>query len=344
MFSSLSLESFFGSPVDLKNEPPFINAFNSNDTKSLSKEWQSCLQLKEKETTNFSFSTVVADNNSLLFDFSVLCVGPSSFSDSPGLLIHVKKTATSPFSSIQNKSAFNYKKDYAEFIEHAGHDLDAPLRKLSVLVDRLVNKIDPVDEIAGYISRIQACIADMRSMIDSLSLLAGFTSLAPKNDNCNIDDLVRETIEELLPQTENRKTVRITSSLPVLQGNRDQYKQLFKNLLKNAILFSKSEKVCAIELYSEQLGAEEKKLFSLADNNIYFKIVITDNGIGFRQEYSEKIFQPFVRLHGKSEYPGHGVGLAICKKIVENHGGIIYAEGIANEGSRFILILPQTTI
>lgn len=344
LFSSLPVESFFETPVDLKKELPFTNAFKGNDTENLTKEWHYCLQLKEKETRNFSFSTVAANNNYLLFDFSVLCAGSSSFSDSPGLIVHVKKTLTNPPSSLQTKSASNYQKDYAEFIELAGHDLDAPLRKLSVLIDRLVNKIDPVDDIAGYITRIQTCIADMRSMIDSLSLLSEFTALVPKNDTCIIEDMVHGVIEELLPQVEDRKRVRITSSLPVLQGSQLQYRQLFRNLLRNAILFSKSETVSVIELHAALLPAEEKRNFNLANNSIYFKIVIADNGIGFRQEYSEKIFQPFVRLHGKSEYPGHGMGLAICKKIVENHRGIIYAEGNASEGAIFILILPQTII
>jgi signal transduction histidine kinase len=345
LFSSLPLESFFGSSIDLKKEPFFLHAFKDNDTENITKEWQSCLQLKEKETINFSFNTVTANNNSLLFDFSVLSIGPSSFSDSPGLLVHIEKTLTSQPLYLQNKSASNYQKDYAEFIELAAHDLDAPLRKLSVLIERLVNKINPgSDDIAGYITRIQTCLSDMRSMIDSLSLLSGFSGLGQKTDTCHIDAIVRETIEELLPQTQDRKIVKITSSLPELQGNRTQYKELFRSLIRNAILFSKSETIAAIEIHSTLLLPEERTYFDLSDGSSYYKIVIADNGIGFRQEYSEKIFQPFVRLHGKSEYPGHGMGLAICKKIVENHQGIIYAEGNASEGARFILILPQTII
>lgn len=345
LFSSLPLDSFFGSSIDLQKEPPFLHAFKGNDTENITKEWQSCLQLKEKETRNFSFNTVTANNNSLLFDFSVLSIGPSSFSDSTGLLVHIKKTLPGQPLYLQNKSASNYQKDYAEFIELAAHDLDAPLRKLSVLIERLVNKINPgSDDVAGYITRIQTCLSDMRSMIDSLSLLSGFSGLVQKNETCDTDAIVRETIEELLPETQDRKNVTITSSLPGLQGNRIQYRELFRNLIRNAILFSKSETIPVIELHSTLLSPEEREYFNLPAGSAYYKIVIADNGIGFRQEYSEKIFQPFIRLHGKSEYPGHGMGLAICKKIVENHRGIIYAEGNASEGARFILILPQTII
>jgi signal transduction histidine kinase len=87
---------------------------------------------------------------------------------------------------------------------------------------------------------------------------------------------------------------------------------------------------------------DEKIFFNLPPNKKYYKIEIGDNGIGFNQVNAEKIFEPFVRLHSKSEYEGSGLGLSICKKIADNHDGIIYAEGDENKGSRFTLILPET--
>ena len=93
---------------------------------------------------------------------------------------------------------------------------------------------------------------------------------------------------------------------------------------------------------TEVLGEDEKIFFNLPTNNKYYKIEVSDNGIGFNQVNAEKIFEPFVRLHSKSEYDGSGLGLSICKKIAANHHGIIYAEGDEKEGSRFTLILPET--
>jgi light-regulated signal transduction histidine kinase (bacteriophytochrome) len=333
LFSSLPFESFFGSPASATTGPPFVNAFNAED---VIQQWQYCLQLKEKETHHFSFNNS-GTNKNLVFDFSVLCAVLSSLHDSPGLLVHVKK-ATDPSSS--NKSAPNYQKDYAEFIELAGHDLDAPLRKLSVLVERLVAKIDPTGDTVGYISRIQASLSDMRSMIDGLSTWASFTSSAIKNDTCDIADILRELTDHLPDQ--QKTMIRIAPGLPVLEGNSEQYKLLFKNLLDNAMLFSNKGSSSLIEINAAPLQPEEKKHFDLSPGINYSKIIVTDNGIGFRNEYAEKIFRPFVRLHGKSEYPGHGMGLALCKRIVEIHHGIIYAEGNTGEGARFILILPQT--
>jgi signal transduction histidine kinase len=97
-----------------------------------------------------------------------------------------------------------------------------------------------------------------------------------------------------------------------------------------------------IKISSTQLSPDEKQSRGLQYNKDWYRIDVMDNGIGFRQEYAEKIFKPFIRLHGKSEYPGSGMGLAICKKIIENHGGVIYAEGNETTGATFTLILPQS--
>jgi signal transduction histidine kinase len=117
---------------------------------------------------------------------------------------------------------------------------------------------------------------------------------------------------------------------------------LFRNLLENAIRFSKKDNPPDIQVSAQAVTGKEKNSYGLQKDTNYFKITCSDNGIGFRQEYAEKIFRPFVRLHGKSEFPGNGIGLALVRSIVDNHRGIIYAESAENEGARFILLLPQT--
>ena len=130
--------------------------------------------------------------------------------------------------------------------------------------------------------------------------------------------------------------------LPVLKGSYVQFQQLFKNLLENAIKFSKKDIPPQIRITSELTAKDENFFFNLPSNKKYYKIEFGDNGIGFNQVNAEKIFEPFVRLHSKSEYEGSGLGLSICKKIVDNHDGIIYAEGEENKGARFTLIFPET--
>jgi light-regulated signal transduction histidine kinase (bacteriophytochrome) len=340
LFSSLPLDLFFESPIDLNNEPIFIESFSGNDTERLVNEWNACLHLKEKESRDFSFIADNANENSFVYNFNVLGISLPSLTHASLLLFCVKKIPVNNIGPLKDKSASNYQKDYAEFIELAAHDLDAPLRKLSVLIDRMVMRIDPVTDIGDYNTRIQACLSDMRSMIDSLSVLAGFSSMVTKNDTCEIEKIITKTTNDLQKQEQNKITIT-SSSLPVLQGDSEQYELLFKNLLANAIRFRKKDILPMIEIRSESLSTEEIKRFNLGEHKVYFRITIKDNGIGFRQDYSDIIFNPFVRLNGKSEYPGNGIGLSICKKIVENHHGIIYAEGDENSGARFVLILPQ---
>lgn len=340
LFSSLPLELFFESPIDLNDEPIFIKSFTGNDTEGLVKEWQACLHLKEKESRKFSFIANKANEDLFVYDFNVLGISLPTLTDATLLLFCGKKIPANNTRSLKDKSASNYQKDYAEFIELAAHDLDAPLRKLSVLIDRMVMKLDTVSDIQDYITRIQACLSDMRTMIDSLLMLSGFSAMATKDDYCDIEKIVMNAANDLQKQ-EQKKITLISSSLPVIQGDSEQYEQLFKNILANAIRFSKKDILPVIEIKSEPLRTDEVKKNNLREHKVYFRITIQDNGIGFRQEYSEMIFNPFVRLNGKSEYPGNGIGLAICKKIVENHHGIIYAEGDENTGARFVLILPQ---
>ena len=131
------------------------------------------------------------------------------------------------------------------------------------------------------------------------------------------------------------------NALPVVEAVPSQMKQLFTNIINNAIKFHKEGIVPEIIIESELFSEKEKFSFELNKNIDYYKIQITDNGIGFESEYATRIFQVFQRLHGKSEYPGSGIGLAICKKILEYHQGIIYAENVAGIGARFTFIIPK---
>jgi light-regulated signal transduction histidine kinase (bacteriophytochrome) len=243
-----------------------------------------------------------------------------------------------------HKAMNTYKKEYSEFIETASHDLDTPLRKLSYLVEKVTSKYkkDPEEDVQSYVKRIETCLADMRSLVDSLARLSSIISDPREYVSCNLETIVREVTQESEYLIKEKNADITFSSLPVIEADRLQCKQLFKNLFENAIRFSKKEVPPTIRVSSEPLPDEERRFLGLQEDKKYFKINITDNGIGFKQENAEKIFRAFVRLNGKYEFPGNGLGLAICKKIIENHQGVIYAEGRENEGARFILILPES--
>jgi signal transduction histidine kinase len=231
-------------------------------------------------------------------------------------------------------------REFEELIHLAAHDLDAPLRKLGVLIERLTGKIDPSSEGAAFVPRIEANIKDMRAMIDGLTRLASVDLPGP----CSEIDLA-ELLNGLIAEIRNRHTEKNISlkvnSLVVLEGDKLSFRMLFSNLLENAVVYSKNGQ-SFIQVTVDDASEDEMKLHSLQNGIKFYKITVLDDGIGFDQRDAEKIFRPFVRLHGKSAYPGSGLGLAICKKIVENHQGKIYAMANENEGARFILFLPQS--
>ena len=236
-----------------------------------------------------------------------------------------------------------YENEYMDFVDLAAHELDAPLRKLTILTERLTTKFDAVTqdkEIQPYLERMQHCISDMRCLIDELSVLGRVASDSRQYSSCNIETIIQKTLHSLITSHLKKPIVTIVT-LPVIEGNAEQFARLFQNLLGNAIKFSKTDEPAEINIQSAELSEDDKDHFKLQQDKKYYKIEIADKGIGFKNEDAKKIFRPFVRLHGKSKFPGSGIGLAICKKIMENHGGIIYAEGSESEGSRFILILPE---
>jgi signal transduction histidine kinase len=129
--------------------------------------------------------------------------------------------------------------------------------------------------------------------------------------------------------------------LPVIEAVPPELKQLFNNLIGNALKFRRKDAQPVIDISFTTLSHKEKSDLLLPFNRVFYEIKIQDNGIGFESVYAEKIFEIFQRLHGKTEYAGSGIGLAICKKIVDNHDGIIYAKSQPGQGSVFSVILPE---
>lgn len=234
-------------------------------------------------------------------------------------------------------------KQYLDFVEAAAHDLHAPLRKLSILVDRVFEKhaSEFSDDATNYVERIHGCVGEMTSLINGLTELTKACQEAITFTRCDLNLIVQKELEKISDDIEKKRVKVRVGKLPVIYGNSFQFGQLFKNLLENAIKFGRNDILVEIDIGSSPATREEKIKFDLPTDKNYHKIEICDNGIGFNQVHAEKIFEPFVRLHAKSTYPGNGLGLSICKKIVSNHHGAIYAEGREKEGSRFAVILPE---
>lgn len=235
-------------------------------------------------------------------------------------------------------------KELEEFAYVASHDLQEPLRKISTFSERLKLKFENElgEDGKSYIARMLNAAANMRMLIENLLNFSRLTVKKVEYAKTGMNALLDEVLAEIELQIDESHAVVRHAKLPELEVIPSQIKQLFSNIILNAIKFKKQDVNPVIDIKSVPLTASEKEQYYLQADVPYYAINISDNGIGFEQEYAEKIFQIFQRLHGKSEYPGAGIGLAICKKIVDNHHGKLFAYGKPGEGATFTAILPAT--
>jgi PAS domain S-box-containing protein len=233
-----------------------------------------------------------------------------------------------------------------EFAYVASHDLQEPLRKIIIYSERLNLQLENNigSEVLTYLKRMIHSAENMRILIDNLLDFSRLNKDSSHFERTDLNQILKETESDLELDIEDSNTRIDSGKLPTIDAVPIQMKQLFYNLLLNAIKFRKVEGINIVQLTSRQVPAEEINSMHLNLAFNYYEISIHDSGIGFEQQYAEKIFQIFTRLNGKSEYPGTGIGLAICKKIIDTHGGRISATGSLGKGAVFTFILPESHI
>ena len=326
-----------------------LNFYLSHVLEEYNLPFQEILQRALNDKSDFSYEYIIKTRSGALKNISTR---GKLVKDEQGevlkmLCINRDITAMRVFEKEQERSIRELNRsnrDLEEFAYIASHDLQEPLRKISMFTERLKAKYDKTldGEAELFIDRILISAANMRILIENLLDFSRANRRSDTLEEVNIRTILDAVISELeLKIEETKAAITFSGTFPTLEAVSSEMKQLFSNILSNAIKFRKTSAAVDINVRSRKINKTEIHNLGLSTDHAFYKIEVQDNGIGFEPEYSEKIFQIFQRLNGKSEYPGSGIGLAICKKIVEKHNGLIFANSQPDRGATFTVILPE---
>lgn len=235
----------------------------------------------------------------------------------------------------------NRNKELEQFVYIASHDLQEPMRKIQTFIQLFEKSTDDPDMAKKYLDKISSSAQRMGTMIKAILNYSRLTSYDEKYIDTDLNEVLEQVKIDFELVLKEKAAEIISDKLPVIQCISIQMNQLFSNLISNSLKFSASPP--AIRISSRIISPGEASAFHIPDQKMPFlELKFEDNGIGFDQQYEDQIFTMFKRLHSGQDYPGTGIGLALCNKIMENHRGFIKAFAESGKGATFYVYLPLT--
>ncbi|WP_431137096.1 CHASE3 domain-containing protein [Psychroserpens mesophilus] len=320
----------------------FFSYVHEDDKERLSKHVEKMME--EEELPYVSFR-VVHKNGDIkhLKSYGKLLISEDGYKQILGTTTDITDEVHN-YETIQkrNQELERNNKELSTFNYVASHDLQEPLRKIQTFISRLEMKDNDNLSESGksYIEKIKSSSSRMRLLIDDLLQYSRTSNSEQQFVETNMNMLLEHAKHELSDLIIEHNVSIKSDDLPPMEVIPFQIQQLFINLLNNSIKYRRNETRPKIRINYKEVKSNQIEYLKFSLYKYHHMISFEDNGIGFDQAYADKIFVLFKRLHGKSEYSGTGIGLSICKKIVENHNGVIIAKGVPNKGATFEIYLP----
>ncbi|AEV99513.1 PAS domain-containing sensor histidine kinase [Niastella koreensis] len=241
---------------------------------------------------------------------------------------------------IMNKALEESNHDLQQFASIASHDLQEPLRKVQMFSNMLLEKNEELHgDSKRFLDKILDATRRMKILIVDVLNYSRLSARDPMRETVDLNKVVNELLEDLELIILEKKAVVRVGELPSIAGNKGQIRQVFQNLLSNALKFTRADHRPVIDITAQTVA--EKYAQHSTENSRFTLIRVKDNGIGFEEKYLENIFALFERLHTKDKFEGTGIGLAIARKIIEKHGGAITAQSKIGAGAEFLIWLPM---
>lgn len=241
---------------------------------------------------------------------------------------------------LMNKQLQRSNSDLAQFASVASHDLQEPLRKVQLYCDRILQSPGDPDVFEKFFPRIMSASARMSQLIKDVLHYAQISDATDQMTEIDLNTVFENVVSDLEVSIREKHAEVTADLLPAIRGNSIQLHQLFANLISNSIKFSSSNPLITVTSRILKKHEVTVKYKNIGEAHSYVELKFKDNGIGFEQKYAQEVFEIFARLQDRSIYSGTGIGLAVCKKIVENHHGLITVLSTPGEGTIFTILLP----